>query len=100
LDSVEQLIVIPQIKLVRLVGFTGSNTINSILIYDAAACPQRLYVRTAGLDSPESQIVLDTKVAQFRSSREMLLEIATSDGCELLVTFEGPSDRIGFTKRT
>src|SRR5437667_3767348 len=90
----EYLITIPGPGMLRVSSFTGANIINVINIYDAPHCPRRLYAEISGLGEEQFKPVLDSRFQQFKTNNGKLVEIATSDGCLFLATFEGAVNSI------
>jgi hypothetical protein len=85
----EYQIVFPGVRALVMTSFRGANIINAILLYEARSCPRDLFARVWGLDSPAHASILASKYAAFVKSNANMLEVGTSDGCEILAELEG-----------
>jgi hypothetical protein len=75
---------VPDVCFLKVWGFTGGNIICDINIYDSTACPLPLFARVSSLEGDYWRKLLPDRLNEFVTAGGFLLEITTSDGCELL----------------
>jgi len=77
---------VPKVISLTLKGFSGGNTILDIHVYKPQICPLSLFARVLHLEGDYWEKIRMDRFEQFsKAATGFLLQLTTSDGCDLLL---------------